>query len=173
MKRLLIIFVAMILQQTGLVAQEMELLDSIRQDPDPMYIERGGCTMWKSDHMVFIINDNSTIEWQLRNPPRIFINERSKLTGQELGHSYARVGLFDEKDSLLAIVDKWKAYPSGHGTILKMSADATFSRPNGETIKGTILHVWGTLLQRKNSYVRVVANIYGDYYFEVKAKLNR
>lgn len=172
MKRILFLMLMLLTILTA-GAQEMELLDSIRQEADPMYKERGGRTMWVSEHMVFIVNDNNTIEWQLRNPPHIFISDRSKLTGQELGYSNARVGLFAENDSLLAIIDKWKAIPSEHGSVLKMAANATFDRPNGEKIKGTILNVWATLIKRKGSYVRVVTNVYGDYYHEVKARINR
>lgn len=152
------------------VAQEMEILESVRIAPDPMYGNKGK-TVLASEHMVFIVNDNNTIEWQLRNPPHIFISDRSKWNGDDLGYSNARVGLFAENDSLLAIVDKWRAFPSEHGTILKMSANATFDRPDGTKTKGTIMHVYGTLLQRKGSYVRVVCNVYGDYYYEVKAKM--
>lgn len=152
------------------VAQEMEILESVRIAPDPMYGNKGK-TVLASEHMVFIVNDNNTIEWQLRNPPHIFISDRSKWNGDYLGYSNARVGLFAENDSLLAMVDKWRAFPSEHGTILKMSANATFDRPDGTKTKGTIAHVYGTLLQRKGSYVRVVCNVYGDYYHEVKAKM--
>lgn len=152
------------------VAQEMEILESVRIAPDPMYGNKGK-TVLASEHMVFIVNDNNTIEWQLRNPPHIFISDRSKWNGDDLGYSNARVGLFAENDSLLAMVDKWRAFPSEHGTILKMSANATFDRPDGTKTKGTIAHVYGTLLQRKGSYVRVVCNVYGDYYHEVKAKM--
>ena len=154
-------------------AQEMELLDSIRQNPDPMYKERGGMTIWTSEHMAFIIYDNDTMEWRIKNPPHIFISDRSKWTGQDLGYSYARVGLFAENDSLLGMVDKWKVVPSKHGTILNMTSSATFDRPNGEKLKGTMANVWVTLNQRKGSYVRVVTKVYGDYYFEVKATLNK
>ena len=152
------------------VAQEMEILESVRIAPDPMYGNKGK-VVWTSEHMVFIVNDNNTIEWQLRNPPHIFISDRSKWNGDDLGYSNARVGLFAENDSLLAMVDKWRAFPSEHGTILKMSANATFDRPDGTKTKGTIAHVYGTLLKRKGSYVRVVCNVYGDYYHEVKAKM--
>lgn len=152
------------------MAQEMEILDSVRIAPDPMYGNKGK-TVLASEHMVFIVNDNNTIEWQLRNPPHIFISDRSKWNGDDLGYSNARVGLFAENDSLLAMVDKWRAFPSEHGTILKMSANATFDRPDGTKTKGTIAHVYGTLLKRKGSYVRVVCNVYGDYYHEVKAKM--
>lgn len=152
------------------VAQEMEILESVRIAPDPMYGNKGK-TVLASEHMVFIVNDNNTIEWQLRNPPHIFISDRSKWNGDDLGYSNARVGLFAENDSLLAMVDKWRAFPSEHGTILKMSANATFDRPDGTKTKGTIAHVYGTLLKRKGSYVRVVCNVYGDYYHEVKAKM--
>lgn len=152
------------------VAQEMEILDSIRQAPDPMYGNIGK-TIYESEHMIFIVSDEGTLEWQLRNPPHIFISDHSKFTGQELGYSNARVGLFSENDSLLAMVDKWKAIPSEHGQILRMGANATFNRPNGEKLKGGSPHVFATLKQRKGSYVRVVANIYGDYWFEVKAKM--
>lgn len=152
------------------VAQEMEILESVRIAPDPMYGNKGK-TVLASEHMAFIVNDNNTIEWQLRNPPHIFISDRSKWNGDDLGYSNARVGLFAENDSLLAMVDKWRASPSEHGTILKVSANATFDRPDGTKTKGTIAHVYGTLLQRKGSYVRVVCNVYGDYYHEVKAKM--
>lgn len=169
MKKGLLILMMCTVSMT-VVAQEMEILDFVRIEPDPMYGNKGK-TVLASEHMVFIVNDNNTIEWQLRNPPHIFISDRSKWNGDDLGYSNARVGLFAENDSLLAMVDKWRAFPSEHGTILKMSANATFDRPDGTKTKGTIAHVYGTLLQRKGSYVRVVCNVYGDYYHEVKAKM--
>lgn len=169
MKKGLLILMMCAVSMT-VVAQEMEILDFVRIEPDPMYGNKGK-TVLASEHMVFIVNDNNTIEWQLRNPPHIFISDRSKWNGDDLGYSNARVGLFAENDSLLAMVDKWRAFPSEHGTILKMSANATFDRPDGTKTKGTIAHVYGTLLQRKGSYVRVVCNVYGDYYHEVKAKM--
>lgn len=169
MKKGLLILMMCAASMTAM-AQEMEILDSVRIAPDPMYGNKGK-TVLASEHMVFIVNDNNTIEWQLRNPPHIFISDRSKWNGDDLGYSNARVGLFAENDSLLAMVDKWRAFPSEHGTILKMSANATFDRPDGTKTKGTIAHVYGTLLKRKGSYVRVVCNVYGDYYHEVKAKM--
>lgn len=161
---------ALLLLSIAAGAQEMEILDSIRVEADVMY-GTPGYTMWQSKHMRFSLSDKGTLEWEIINPPHIFIADRSKLTGKSLGYSNARVGLFAENDSLLAMVDKWKALPSEYGKILRLTADATFNRPNGEKMKGTILHVLGTLMQRKGSYVRVVTNVYGDHYFEVKARM--
>lgn len=109
--------------------------------------------------------------WQICNPPHIFVSDKWTTTGNNKGFTTARVGLFAENDSLLAIVEKWKAIPSEHGTMLQMGADATFNRPNGQKMKGNITYVLGTLLKRKGSYVRVVAPVYGDYLFEVKATM--
>ena len=168
MKQLLT-FALLLLTMTA-SAQEMEILDSIRVDADVMY-GTPSYNIWQSRHMRFSLSEKGGLEWEIINPPHIFISDRSKLTGQSLGYSNARVGLFAENDSLLAMVDKWKAVPSEHGQILRMAADATFNRPNGEKVKGNILHVFGTLMKRKGSYVRVVTNVYGDHYFEVKAKM--
>lgn len=170
MKKVLFLMLAVVLSSPPAKGQEMEILDSISIAPDPMYGNKGK-TVWRSEHMEFILNEDNTLEWQLRNPPHIFISDRSKWNGDYLGYSNARVGLFADNDSLLAMVDKWRAFPSEHGTILKMSANATFDRPDGTKTKGTIAHVYGTLLKRKGSYVRVVCNVYGDYYYEVKAKM--
>ena len=168
MKRLLFLLIMCLPMMAG--AQEMEILDSIRYAPDPMY-DNVGKTIYQSKHMVFILSDAGTLEWKLINPPHIFINSRSKLTGQNLGYSNVRVGLFAENDSLLAMVDKWKAITSEHGQILTLVATATFKRPNGEKMDGGSPTVFATLLKRKGSYVRVVAETYNDYLFEVKARL--
>lgn len=168
MKQLLTFALLLLTMTAG--AQEMEILDSIRVEADVMY-GTSGYTMWQSKHMRFSLSDKGTLEWEIINPPHIFIFDRFKLTGKSMGYSNARVGLFAENDSLLAMVDKWKALPSEYGKILRLTADATFNRPNGEKMKGTILHVLGTLMQRKGSYVRVVTNVYGDHYFEVKARM--
>lgn len=147
---------------------QMEILDSVRQEPDPMY-DRPGRTIWKSDHMMFIINDNNTMEWRLINPPHIFVSNKESLGGQR--QNTVKIGLFAENDSLLAKTDKWKAIVSEHGQVLTVGANGTLIRPTGEKVKATIAHIFLTLKMRKGSYVRIVTDVYGDYYYEVKARL--
>ncbi len=170
MKKLFFLLLVMFTLPT--FAQEMEVLQPYRSDADPMY-SKIGKTIWASEHMRFIIGDNNTIQWDIINPPHIFIEDRNSFTGQYKGYSNARIGLFAANVSLLAIAEKWKAVPSQHGTILSIAANGTFNRPNGEKLKGSIAHVFATLTKREGSYVRVVCNVYGDYYFEVKATMKK
>lgn len=168
MKRLFFLMLTTVIAITVSAQAKMELLDSIRQEPDPMY-DRPGRTIWKSDHMMFIINDNNTMEWRLINPPHIFVSNKESFGGQR--QNTVKIGLFAENDSLLAKTDKWKAVVSEHGQVLTVAADGTLVRPTGEKIKATIAHIFLTLKMRKGSYVRIVTDVYGDYYYEVKARL--
>lgn len=171
MKKLFILLLVMLYYLPS-YSQEMEVLRQFRSEPDPMY-GTAGKTVWASEHMRFVLNDNNTIELSIINPPHIFVEDRSSFTGQYKGYSNVRIGLFTANDSLLAIAEKWKAIPSEHGTILRIAGNGTFNRPNGEKLKGSIAHIYGTLLKREGSYVRIVCSVYGDYYFEVKATMKK
>lgn len=165
-------FLMMMLLMTSSISAQapMEVMDSIRQEADPMY-DRPGCTMWKSEHMVFLINDNNTIEWRLINPPQVFVSIRETYRGQR--QNTVAIGLFAANDSLLAKADKWPAIVSDYGQVLAIGGEGTFIRPTGEKVKTSIAVAWNTLKDRKGSYVRVIADIYGDSPYEVKARLRQ
>ena len=125
-----VLFLLLMCVPMNVQAQEMEYLDSIRIKADPLYPNSSGM-VWQSKHMYFKLYEKGGLIWKICNPPHIFVNDKWAITGNDKDFTTARVGLFAENDSLLAIVEKWKAIPSEHGTILQMGADATFNRPNG------------------------------------------
>lgn len=161
------LFLMMLLCGMMSQAQEMEYLDSVRIAPDPMY-GNVGRTEWRSEHMQFIFFDDGTFEWHVVNPPRIF--ERGRIGREYTDINNVRVGIFTADDSLIVFSDKWKGIISEHGTVLKMAAKAKVEY-QGKTVNVESPRVFATLRARKGSYVRLVLNVYGDYYWEVKARM--
>lgn len=168
MKKLLLI-IALLAVAAGMRAQEMEYLDSMHVSPDPLY-HTHGATLWQSHQVVFRLTDQGQLTLTLRNPPHIYVGDYD-IFGHYKPYQNARVALYAANDSLLMIADKWQAIPSDHGQRLALTAKATAQRPNGQKMKVEITHLLITLLRRPGSYMRIVANVYGDYYHEVRCTM--
>ena len=101
---------------------QIEVLDSIRVEADPMTSSKIGRVELRSKHVVIELYDNGTVKWWLRNPPHIFVGDRSVFYADRMPTCKAKVAVYKADGTLLAIAEKWKGIPSEHGKIMDMFA---------------------------------------------------
>jgi hypothetical protein len=81
--------------------------------------------------------------------------------------------LYSSDGTLIWLADKWKVMPSEGGTILYFVKDATgVMQDTGKKYKSTPTELLN-YMKEKGGYVKFIADIYGDYYFDVSAKVKQ
>lgn len=84
--------------------------------------------------------------------------------------SPCKVGLYAQDGTLVWLAEKWKCQPGDGGTVLYfVGKSKATNHQTGEkkTITTTDILEW---LRKQGQYVRYIADIYGDYYWDVSAK---
>ena len=156
---------------TRLPSSQIEVLESVRLEADPMLSRNVGRTELRSKHVVIEIHDDGTIKWWLRNPPHIFVGDRWALTGDRMPTCKAKVAVYKEDGTLLAMAEKWKGYPSEHGTIMNMYAKSKIINHRNEKLEPTIFDILVGTKQYHGSYIRVVTPVYGDYLMDFSFRI--
>lgn len=164
------IFVAMVLQQTGLLAQErvVEVMTSTYEKADAMAKKPGGLK-WKSEHVRFTEWDNGTVGMGLVEPPHIFTGGRDFM-GNRKPMNTCKVGLYDADGELIWMAEKWKVMPGDGGTVLYFAGDAkAVNQVTSESTKVSTVDIMDWL--KGGGSVRFIADMYGDYNFDVRARI--
>ena len=153
-----------------MTAQEIETLTQYKTKADPM-TKTEGATKWRSEHVGVTLWDSGVVGMGLMNPPHIFIGKRSA-DRSRLPYNYCKVGLYAEDGTLVWLAEKWKCQPGEGGTVLYFTADAKAeNQQTGEKMKLYTSDVLEWLKMQEGNYVRYIADMYGDYYFDVSAKI--
>lgn len=156
---------------SNISSSNAEVLDSVRLEADPLLSRNIGRIELRSKHVVIEIHDNGTVKWWLRNPPHIFVSDRSAITGDRKATCKTKVGIYKADGQMLAMTDNWKGYPSEHGTIMNMYAKYKMKTYLGNVRDYTILEWLLTTKQFEGAYLRVVSPVYGDYLMDVKFRI--
>lgn len=128
-----------------------------------------GSTKWRSTHIGVTKWDDGRVGMGLMNPPHIFIGKRA-MDGSRLPMNTCKVGLYTEDGTLVWLAEKWKCQPGEGGTVLYFTADAKAeNQQTGEKRKITTSDIL-SWLQQTGNYVRYIADVYGDYYWDVSGK---
>lgn len=160
----------MLMTVMGINAQ-IEILDSVRLEADPLLSRDYGKIELRSQHVVIEIHDNGIVKWWLKNPTHIFVGDRSSITGDRKVTCKTRVGIYKADGQMLAMTDNWKGYPSEHGTVLNMYAKCKMKTYLGNVRDYTIFEWLLTTKRFKGAYVRVVTPVYGDYLMDIKFRI--
>ena len=152
-------------------SSNIEILDSVRLEADPLLSRNVGRMELRSNHIVIEIHDDGTVKWWLRNPPHIFVGDRWALTGDRKVTCKTKVGIYKADGQMLAMTDDWKGYPSEHGTVMNMYAKCKMKTYLGNVRDYTILEWLLTTKQFEGAYMRVVSPVYGDYLMDVKFRI--
>ena len=168
MKRLvtfLLLFLPLMME-----AQEIETLTQYKTKADPM-TKTEGATKWRSEHVGVTLWDSGIVGMGLMNPPHIFIGKRPA-DRSRLPYNYCKVGLYTKDGTLVWLAEKWKCQPGEGGTVLYFVESAKAeNQQTGEIIKLYTSDVLKWLQMQTGNYVRYIADVYGDYYFDVSAKI--
>ena len=160
------------IERTSIVSSsDIEILDSVRLEADPLLSRNVGRMELRSKHVVIEIHDNGTVKWWLRNPPHIFVGDRWALTGDRKVTCKTKVGIYKADGQMLAMTDDWKGYPTEHGTVMNMYAKCKMKTYLGNVRDYTILEWLLTTKQFEGAYIRVVSPVYGDYLMDVKFRI--
>ena len=147
---------------------DVEVMTSNYVKADPMTKEQGS-TKWRSDHVAVTLWDDGRVGMGLINPPHIFVGKRG-LYGSRLPTNTCKIGLYTPDGTLVWLAEKWKCQPSEDGTILYFTGDGKAeNQQSGEIQRITTADIYSWLLHPGN-YIRYIADIYGSYYMDVKAK---
>lgn len=153
-----------------MTAQEIETLTQYKTKADPM-TKTEGATKWRSEHVGVTLWDSGVVGMGLMNPPHIFIGKRAA-DRSRLPYNYCKVGLYTKDDALVWLAEKWKCSPSESGTTLYFTESAKAeNQQTGEKMKLYTSDVLKWLQMQEGNYVRYIADMYGDYYFDVSAKI--
>lgn len=151
-------------------AQEIETLTPHKTKADPM-TKTEGATKWRSEHVGVTLWDSGVVGMGLMNPPHIFIGKRAA-DRSRLPYNYCKVGLYTKDGTLVWMAEKWKCSPSESGTTLYFTESAKAeNQQTGEKLKLYTSDVLEWLKMQEGNYVRYIADMYGDYYFDVSAKI--
>lgn len=168
MKKLLFITFAFFVSLA--VSAQVEVLDSIRIEADPL-LGKAGRIELRTDNVVIEIYDNGIVKWYLKNPPHIFVGDRYAFTGERKPTCKTKVGVYKANGEILAMTDNWKGYPSEHGTIMDMYAKCKMKTYTGNERDYTIFE-WLLATKRfQGAYIRVIIPVYGDYLMDVKFRI--
>ena len=151
------------------MAQEIETMTSAYVKADPM-LKSQGSTKWKSDHVAVTLWDDGRIGMGLINPPHIFVGGRDFM-GNRKPTNTCKVGLYTADGTLVWLAEKWKVLPGEGGTVLYFTGGSKAeNHQTGEKRKVTTNDIL-SWLQNPGHYVRYIADVYGDYYWDVSAKI--
>lgn len=151
-------------------AQEIETLTQYKTKADPM-TKTEGATKWRSEHVGVTLWDSGVVGMGLMNPPHIFTGKRAA-DRSRLSYNYCKVGLYTKDGTLVWMAEKWKCSPSESGTTLYFTESAKAeNQQTGEKLKLYTSDVLEWLKMQEGNYVRYIADMYGDYYFDVSAKI--
>ena len=170
MKNVFLFLVAMILQQTGLMAQEadVEVMTSNYVKADVMAGKPGGLK-WRSEHVAFTEWDTGQTGMGLIDPPHIFTGGRD-IMGNRSPINTCKVGVYDTNGELTWLAEGWKVMPGEGGTVLYFTKDAkAVNHQTGEKRKITPAEILCWI--KEGGYVRFIADVYGDYNFDVRARV--
>ena len=138
---------------------------------DPMTGSQGG-NKWRSEHVGFTEWDNGLVGMGLFDPPHIF-EEGRDFMGNRKPVNTCKVGLYSSDGTLIWLAEKWKVMPSEGGTILYFVKDVNgVMQETGKKYKSTPEELLN-YMKEKGGYVRFIADIYGDYYFDASAKVKQ
>lgn len=167
MKRLLFLFL-MCLPMVVCAQDDVEMMTPTYVKADAM-TKTQGSTKWRSTHIGVTKWDDGRVGMGLMNPPHIFIGKRA-MDGSRLPMNTCKVGLYAEDGTLVWLAEKWKCQPGEGGTVLYFTADAKAeNQQTGERRKITTFDIL-SWLQQTGNYVRYIADVYGDYYWDVSGK---
>ena len=167
MKRLLFLFL-MCLPMMAVAQGEVEMMTSNYVKADPM-TKMQGSTKWQSQHIGVTKWDDGRVGMGLMNPPHIFVTKRA-MDGSRLPTNTCKVGLYTPDGTLVWLAEKWKCQPGEGGTILYFTGDSkTENQQTGEKRKITTADILKWLSQKGN-YIRYIADVYGDYYWDVSGQ---
>lgn len=151
-----------------MTAQEIETLTQYKTKADPM-TKTEGATKWRSEHVGVTLWDSGVVGMGLMNPPHIFTGKRAA-DRSRLPYNYCKVGLYTKDGTLVWLAEKWKCSPSESGTTLYFTESAKAeNQQTGEKRKITTADIL-SWLQQTGNYVRYIADVYGDYYWDVSGK---
>lgn len=152
-------------------AQRIEVLDSIRLEPDPMVSRDVGRIELRTNHVIIELRDDNTCKWSLINPDHIFVGDKDWF-GDRKATCDVKVGVYAADGKLLSIAEKWKGVPSEHGTILNMAAKGKIHNiKTDKDVELTIAELVVASKLRPGAYIRVVAPVYGDYLMDIKFRV--
>jgi hypothetical protein len=153
-----------------MTAQEIETLTQYKTKADQM-TKMDGATKWRSEHVGVTLWDSGVVGMGLMNPPHIFIGKRAA-DRSRLPYNYCKVGLYTKDGTLVWLAEKWKCQPGEGGTVLYFTVDAKAeNQQTGEKRKITTADIL-SWLQHTGNYVRYIADVYGDYYWDVSGKFS-
>lgn len=170
MKKVFVLMVAMALQQTGLLAQErdVEVMTSVYVKADAM-ANTPGSLKWKSEHVRFTEWDDGRVGMGLVEPPHIFTGGRDFM-GNRRAVNNCKIGLYDVNDELVWLAEKWKVMPGEGGTVLFFAGEGkAVNQLTMESMKISTNDIMSWL--KRGGYVRFIADVYGDYNFDVSARI--
>lgn len=173
MKKLFFLF-AMMVVAIGAQAQEERIIEKMTAtfvNADPMAGTQGG-RKWRSEHVGFTEWDDGSVGMGLINPPRIFQGGRDFM-GNRKPVNTCKVGLYKLDGTLVWLAEKWKVMPGEGGTVLYFVKDAKgkfvdIDEPYKMTPRELLSY-----LKKGGWYIRFIADIYGDYNFDVSGKIVR
>lgn len=171
MKKVLFILMMCAAVMTA-VAQEhkVETMTATYVKADKM-AKTQGSTKWKSDHVAVTLWDNGDVGMGLINPPHIFVGGRDFM-GNHKPTNTCKVGLYTADGELVWMADGWKVMPGQGGTVLYFTGSAKAeNQQNGVKQKITTTEILKWLQQQPGNYVRYIADVYGDYYWDVSVSI--
>lgn len=150
-------------------SKAIEIMISYYQEADAMSNQPGG-KKWRSEHVGFTEWDDGSVGMGLLNPPHIFIGGRDFM-GNRKTLNTCKVGLYSAEGTLIWMAEKWKVMPGEGGTVLYFTKSATgVMQSNGMKYKSSPADLL-KYLKENGGYVRFIADVFGDYYFDVSAKV--
>ena len=147
---------------------DVEVMTSNYVKADPMTKTQGGMK-WKSQHMGITKWDNGDVGMGLMNPPHIFVGGRDFM-GNHKPTNTCKVGLYAADGTLVWLAEKWKVLPGEGGTILYfVGKSKCVNQQTGDKSDITTVDILNWFSQKGN-YIRFIADVYGDYYWDISAK---
>lgn len=165
-----VLFLLLVCLPMMAVGQEIEAMTSAYVKADPM-MKTQGSMKWRSQHVGVTKWDDGRVGMGLMNPPHIFIGGRDVM-GKRKPTNTCRVGLYAEDGTLVWLAEKWKVLPGEGGTVLYFTGKSkAVNQQTNQKKEITTNDVFEWLSQHSGNYVRYIADVYGDCYWDVSAKI--